>query len=127
MINQRLSVKTLLVRNHKHKTWWNNDLRDLRKKARQAERSKKLSKSEKKKIANTYKVAITSAKKKDNKEKFEKSHHNPKLLYKTFNDLTECDNETILPDHTNKKDLANTFAHYYVDKIELTRYNIKLN
>ena len=125
MFEKYSPIKTFWVRNQKHNSWWNNNLRDLRRKARQAERSKKLSRSEKKRVANTYKVALASAKKKDNKEKFELSKHNPKLLFKTFNSLTESDN-TIIPGHINRKELANKFAHYYIDKIELIRENIKM-
>ena len=65
---------------------------------------------EKKKIANFYKLAIASARTKDNIEKFDKSKHDPKLLYKTFNNLNVSDSEIILPVHPNKTDLANKFA-----------------
>ena len=124
-LNRHAPLTTFSVSSHKRNSWWNKDLLELRRKVRRAERSKKISKFEKKRIVNSYKEAITNAKLKDNTEKFDKSKHDPKLLFKTFDNLTKLDKEVILPVHSNSKQLANDFAHYYVDKIDLIMEDIE--
>ena len=126
-LDKHAPIKTLNLKSNKFNSWWSVELLRLKRKARQAERSNKISKSEKKKAINYYKQAIVDAKKQDNIEKFERSKHDPKLLYKTFNNLTEPNKEMVLPTHSNKTDLGNKFANFYVDKIDLIMQNIQLN
>ena len=40
-----------------------------------------------------------------------------KTLFKVANELLDKNNERVFPQHTDSKQLANDFNHFYVDKI----------
>jgi hypothetical protein len=44
-----------------------------------------------------------------------------KTLFKVANELLDKNNERVFPQHTDSKQLANDFNHFYVDKIQKIR------
>ena len=68
-----------------------------------------------------YKQACTSAKTSFFQTKIAESRNDQKALFKVANRLMHVKKETSLPSHTDPKDLAETFAEFFTEKIKVIR------
>ena len=60
-------------------------------------------------------------------DKFSKHKNNIKQTYKIINQLLDKNNDKIFPAHTDEKNLAERFAHFYSEKVELIRNSLSNN
>ena len=117
------------VRPRPLQAWFNDELRQLKRNKRSAERKWKKFKSATNKeeynnIKRLYHSAIKSARLNFYKTSLLKDKLDIKQVYKTVNKLTGDDFSSVLPTHSDKRTLANRMSDFFSNKIESIRTEI---
>lgn len=107
-----------------HAPWFSAEIREARKKRRCAElrwQRKKTDERHKEFVeARNYVTSlIRKTKRAYYNNKLKESENDSKALYGVMNEITGNKTEEILPDNDNKEELANDFADFFIQKIEI--------
>ncbi|XP_072043096.1 uncharacterized protein [Amphiura filiformis] len=111
---------TRCVTNRPNAPWFNDELREAKRKRRQCERAwiksglevhRKIYRDE----CNTYYRLLLAAKRNYHREQI--SGRNQQQLFKVVDTITNGKSEPTLPEHDNGKDLADKFADYFTSKV----------
>ena len=129
LIDNHCPVQTKRCRKRPHSQWYTAELRDLKRTKRAAERKYRKSKDSIDwnafcKIRNIY-----SWQQKETRSKYYKKHiencDNMKNMYKVINQLAGNEDLAILPSLKDDQKTADDFSHFFNDKIEKLRSDIK--
>ena len=116
VITKTIKIKT-------NSPWYNQELRNLKRIKRKAERKWKTSHSATdleafKSARAEYKNMCNEAKINFYSEKVVECSGDQRQLYKLINNLTKGETSVIYPDSTSNETLSNEFATYFIDKID---------
>ena len=110
--------------------WYSEHLRDLKRKRRQAEKvwRRELSRKSEltfRRVRNQYTYALADCRTNYYNGLINENSHNPKKLFKVFNEVTIGNNHSsALPDTADTYQLACDFGEFFVRKIDLIRNEI---
>ena len=128
-MNEQCPIKTITVRKRPAQKWYTDELRNLKRVKRQAERKyikyrNSSCLNELKAIEDTYSKSIQKTKEEFYYNTTETNRNDLKKLYKVMNNLIE-DQEKILPTTDNLLKLADDMGNFYSEKINTIRNNIR--
>ena len=76
-------------------------------------------------VVNHYNFPLEESRRRHYSAVITENNGNPKALWNTFKKILHKPSTIILPDHVSLKDLANSFGHYFCDKIMKIRSTLQ--
>ena len=129
IIDELCPKKTILVSLDKSKKWYNNELRDMKRKKRRMERKfikspNTINKTNFKQIKHDYNKMVKQARIDFYSKKLEKYKCDPKNLNNTLAELTGSKPPKVYPTHAPEEIIAEEMASFYIEKIDNIRKKI---
>ena len=128
LINEEAPERTKIIKTVPNSPWFDNDYKQLRRERRKAEKAFKKSKltedHEKFTALRKQTTDLAYTKKREYYQK-KLNEGNSKTMYSVVNKLLDKKQETVLPDATSDKELADSFVKYFSDKITKIRDKFK--
>ncbi len=129
LLDKHAPVCNKTVVSHPGVSWYSKELKSVKVQRRKAERTWCKDKcpeteTEYHKIRNENSKRLRVTRCRYHSNHIVEASGNQKKLFKIIGDLTKCDRESPLPEHTDIVKLANDFQDFYAPKVDLIRKNI---
>ena len=123
-------VKEITITSHRKQKWYNIELREMKQTCRQAERKYKknpssINHNELINTRNLYRICVKQTRTAFFSNLFESISDDIGLVYKTANYFTGDSNTRRLPSCNDDVTLANEFADFFIEKVDIIRSEIE--
>ena len=130
LFDKECPSKEIQVTSHQKQKWFNEELRQMKRVSRQAERNyrkdgSEIHHNELINARNIYRTCIEQTREAYFSDYFDEISDNIGLVYKKVNYYTHDASERYLPTHTDDLTLANDFANFFLEKIKTIRRDIE--
>ena len=130
LFDKECPMKEIHVTSRKKQKWFNDELHQMKRLTRQAERryrkdASELNYNELLNTRNHYRTCVEQTREAFFSDRFDEISDDIAKVYKTANYYTNDTKEKYLPTSTDDLTLANEFSDFFIDKIKTIRMNIE--